>query len=170
MTDFLFDLAKTVGSISGVFAATFLIWDRYVKHVPVAIIVARPLIDGSQQIVPFLFLKNASDRPILVSWDNDRTKLRVGKDQSSHAILRSLVDDQTVVSLGPEAETFLPVFKRNTYDAIDPDNVMELQLRWRFAQPRIWVAERRLRISVRKRDFEEMIDGFIDGSQRRDGE
>jgi hypothetical protein len=165
MTDFLFDLAKTVGSISGVFAAAFLIWDRYVKHVPVAIIVARPLIDGSQQIVPFLFLKNASDRPILVSWDNDRTKLRVGKDQSSHAILRSLA-----VSLGPEAETFLPVFKPNTYDAIDLANVMQLQLRWRFAQPRIWVAERRLRIAVRKRDFEEMIDGFIDGSQRRDGE
>jgi len=43
----------------------------------VAIIVALPLIDGSQQIVPFLFLKNASDRPILVSWDNDWTKLLV---------------------------------------------------------------------------------------------
>jgi hypothetical protein len=169
MTEFLTDLVKTVGSISGVFAAAFLIWDRYVKHVPVAIIVARPLIDGSQQIVPFLFLKNASDRPILVSWDNDRTKLRVGKDQSSRAILRSLGEDQTVVSLGPEAEAYLPVFKPNTYEEIDPDNVMELQLRWRFAQPRIWVAERRLRISLCKRDFEEMIDGFIDGSQGREG-
>jgi hypothetical protein len=169
MTEFLVDLVRTVGSLSGVFAAAFLIWDRYVKHVPVAIIVARPLVDGSQQIVPFLFLKNASDRPILVSWDNDRSKLRVAKSQSSRAILRSLGDNQTVISLGPEAETYLPVFTPNTYDEIDPDNVMELQLRWRFAQPRIWVAERQLRISVRKRDLEEMIDGYMDGSQGRDG-
>ncbi|WP_159011357.1 hypothetical protein [Bradyrhizobium sp. S69] len=165
-TDFLIGLAKAVAYLPGVFAATFLIWDRYVKHRPMAIIVARPLMDGSVQIVPFLFFKNASDRPILVSWDNDRTKLRVGKDQSAHAILRSLGDEQTVVSLGPEAEAYLPVFKPNTYDLIDPHNRMELELKWRFAQPRFWIAERRLRISLRKRDLEEMIDGFMDGSQR----
>jgi len=159
MTDF-FDLVKTVGSFSGVFAAGFLIWDRYVKHVPVAIIVARPLVDGSQQIVPFLFLKNASDRPILVSWDNDRTKLLVVKDQTLEGIF-SYLDDQTVISLGAEAEVFLPLLKPVTYNEIDADNRMELHLKWRFAQPRIWVADRRLRISVRKRDFEDMIDGFM---------
>lgn len=54
MMDTILEFAKTVGSVSGIFAAAFLLWDRYVKHVPVAIIVARPLIDGSQQIVPVL--------------------------------------------------------------------------------------------------------------------
>jgi hypothetical protein len=166
--DFLFGLAKTVGYLPGVFAATFLIWDRYVKHVPMAIIVARPLIDGSQQIVPFLFLKNASDRPILVSWDNDRTKLLVAKDQTLQGIF-SYLSGETLISLGSEAEVFLPVLKPSTYNEIDSDNRMELELRWRFAQPRFWVADRRLRISLRKRDLEGMIDGFMDFSKGRDG-
>jgi hypothetical protein len=168
MTDFLFDLVKTVGSISGVFAATFLIWDRYVKHVPMAIIVARPLMDGSQQIVPFLLLRNASDRPILVSWDNDRTKLLIAKDQTPEGIF-SYLSDRTVISLGAGAEVFLPVLRPGTYSEIDADNRMELELRWRFAQPRIWVADRRIRISVLKRDLEHMINGYMDGSQGRDG-
>lgn len=169
MTDFIIDLAKTVGSVSGIFAAVFLVWDRYIKHVPIAIIVARPLIVGSQQVAPFLLIKNASDRPVLFYWDNgDRTKLRVAKDQTVRGIVESLVDGQSVVSRGPSAEAYLPVLKPSTYDDIDPDNVMELQLRWRFAQPRIWVADRKLIISVRKRDFEEMIEGFIDSSKNRD--
>jgi hypothetical protein len=169
MTDFIIDLAKTIGSISGIFVAAFLIWDRYVKHVPVAIVVARPLIVGSQQIAPFLLIRNASDRPVLIYWDNgDWTKLRVAKDQTIRGIVESLVDGQSVVSLGPEGEAYLPVLKPSAYDDIHPDNAMALQLRWRFAQPRIWVADRRLCISVRKRDFEEMIDGFIDSSKGRE--
>jgi hypothetical protein len=97
MTDLVIDLAKTIGSVSGIFAAAFLIWDRYVKHVPVAIIVARPLVEGSQQIAPFLLIKNASDRPVLLYWDNgDRTKLRVARDQTVRGTVESLVDGQSI--------------------------------------------------------------------------
>jgi hypothetical protein len=163
-TNFLIGLAKAVAYLPGVFAAMFLIWDRYVKHRPITIIVARPLIDGSQQIVPFLFLKNASDRPILVSWDNgDRSKLLVARDQTKDGIFDSLSEGRSVISLGSEAEAYLPVFRPNTYNEIDPDNIMELHLRWRFAQPRIWAADRRIRIPLRKRDFEDMINGFMHG-------
>lgn len=168
MTDFLVDLAKTLGYLPGVFAAVFLISDRYVKHRPIAIIVPRPLMPGSQRIEPFLFLKNASDRPILVSWDNDRTKLLVAKDQTPQGIFSYLSEGQTVISLGAEVEVILPVLRPSTYNEIDSDNRMELELRWRFAQPRFWVADRRLRISIRKRDLEDMIDGFMDGSTGRD--
>jgi len=91
--------------------------------------------------VPFLFLKNASDRPILVSWDNDRTKLLVAKDQTLQGIF-SYLSGQTVISLGAEAEVFLPVLKPITYNDIDSDNRMELELRWRFAQPRFgWLTD-----------------------------
>jgi hypothetical protein len=73
------ELLKTIGSISGILAAGFLIRDRYVKHFPLAIIVARPLMHGSINIQPFLFVKNVSDRPILVSWENprDQNQLRI---------------------------------------------------------------------------------------------
>jgi hypothetical protein len=164
VTESIVEIAKTIGSISGIFAAAFLIWDRYSKHFPVAILVARPLIDGSQQIVPLLLIKNASDRPILISWDNgDRTKLRVASDQSIEGIVHSLFDGQTVVSLGSEIEAYLPVLKLNNYEEIDPDNVLELHFKWKFAQPRIWIVDRALRISLRKHDFDSMIDGFMRG-------
>jgi hypothetical protein len=166
MTDFIFEFAKTVGSISGIFAAAFLLRDRWVKHFPVAIIVARPLVDGSQHIEAFLLVKNVSDRPILISWDNrDRTKLRLAKDQSTRGILQTLMHDQTVVSLGPGAEVYLPVLKPGNYDEIDPDNIVELHLGWKFAQPRVWMVDRRIRVSLRKRDFDNMIEGYMDGAK-----
>jgi hypothetical protein len=52
----LYEIAKAVGSASGFLAGAFLLWDRYVKHFPVAIIVARPLTEGSMQIVPVCLL------------------------------------------------------------------------------------------------------------------
>lgn len=73
-----------------------------------------------------------------------------------------MIDGQTVISLGPEAEARLPVLKPGNYDEIDPDNMLELHLRWRFAQPRIWMVDRRLNVALRKRDLDNMIDGYID--------
>lgn len=62
----LYEIVKAVGSVSGILAGIFLLWDRCIKHFPVAIIVARPLMEGSVQIVPFVYLRNVSDRPLLV--------------------------------------------------------------------------------------------------------
>jgi hypothetical protein len=91
--EMLYEIGKTVGAISGLFALGLVLWDRYTKHYPVAIIVARPLIDGSRQIVPFLHLKNSSDRPLLVSWsDGDLHKMRVGKGQTLVGILQTLLE------------------------------------------------------------------------------
>jgi hypothetical protein len=157
-----FDLAKTIGSASGILAAAFLLWDRYVKHFPVAIIVPQPLVPYSQQITHFLFIKNVSDRPILVAWEHgDSTQLRVAKDHSTHAIVRSVLRGETIISLGPETDVFLPIIKPSNYDEIDPDNSLEIHLRWWFAQPRTWAAARKIRVWVRKRDLDHMVDGFV---------
>src|SRR5207237_272162 len=99
-----------------------LIRDRYVKHFPLAIIVARSLIPGSVHIVPVLFVKNVSDRPILVSWENSRdpNQLRIAR--------------------------------------ISPDNTLGIDLRWRFAQPRIiWKVDRKIAVRITKRDLDYMI-------------
>jgi hypothetical protein len=164
MSEFLFEAAKTIGSLSGIFATGFLIWDRVIKHFPLAIVVARPLIEGSQQIVPAMYIKNVSDRPILISWDGGNSnQLRVAKDQSMNGIVRSMVRGRTVISLGPAGEAYLPVLKPRNYDEIDPENHMEIDLLWKFAQARVWKVDRRLRVSVRKRDLEDMIKGYIEG-------
>jgi hypothetical protein len=86
----LVEILKIVGSLSGLFATAFLLWDRYSKHFPVAIIVAQPIIPGSVNIAHRLYLKNVSDRPILISWEHGgMNQLRVAKDHSAHGILRS---------------------------------------------------------------------------------
>jgi hypothetical protein len=161
----LFEIAKTVGSMSGLFASAVLVWDRYTKHFPIAILVARPLSHGSSQIVPFLLVKNVSDRPILIAWDaGDSSRLRLAKDQSARAIMRGIIDDETVISLGPESETLLVVFKPSRYEEIDAENSLEIDLRWKFAQPRIWKAERRIKVWIRKRDLDGMLEGHMETS------
>jgi len=66
MIDFV-ELLKVIGSASGLFATSFLLWDRYYKHFPIAIIVARPVMPGSVNVNHRLLLKNVSDRPILIT-------------------------------------------------------------------------------------------------------
>jgi hypothetical protein len=165
MTESFFEIARTIGSFSGFFAAIVLIWDRYVKHFPTAILVAQPLVDGSSHITLFLLVKNVSDRPILVSWDaGDTSKFRIAKDQTRHGIFQTLIEGQTVICLGPEGDACLPVMKPRNYDEIDLENYVEIDLLWKFAQPRIWTIDRRLRVSLRKRDLDNMIDGYIEPS------
>ena len=67
----------------------------------------------------------------------------------------------TVIALGPEQEVFLPLLSINNYGDIDPDNILTTALRWRFAQPIIWNADRTLRVTIRKRDYDDMIDNYV---------
>jgi hypothetical protein len=159
--DGLYEIVKAIGAASGIFSAIFLIWDRYVKHFPVAIIVARPLIPHSQQISPFVYLRNVSDRPILISWKDGIEGLRVAKAQTAEGVVRTLFEGETTISLGPQAEAYLPLFLPRDRDEIDPDNMMELELKWRFAQPRVWRVDRRLPVTIRKSDLEKLIDGYM---------
>jgi hypothetical protein len=143
MIDFV-ELLKVIGSASGLFATGFLLWDRYYKHFPIAIIVARPVMPGSVNVNHRLLLKNVSDRPILITWEHgDRTQLRVAKDDSIHGVVRSQLRGETVVALDAGDEVFL---------------------RWRFAQPRVWKPDRTIPISIRKRDFDAMVDAYLSAS------
>jgi hypothetical protein len=53
---------KIIGPISGLLTGAFLILDRYIKHFPFAVIVARPLMPGSRN-VEILSLREESQRP-----------------------------------------------------------------------------------------------------------
>src|SRR5436190_16240467 len=132
MFDTIIETIKTVGSFAGFLTALFLIWDRFIKNRPVALIVARPLVPESRRILHFLYVKNVSDRPILVSWQNrsEKNRLRIGKDQTISGIVDVMHEDETIVSLGPKAEAYLPLIRPGNYAEIDPDNLLEVTLRW----------------------------------------
>lgn len=158
----LYEVAKAIGSASGFLAASLLLWDRYVKHFPVAIIVARPLMEGSVQIVPFVYLRNVSDRPLLASWkDGNRNGLRIAKAQTAEGVVQTLFDGETTVALGPHGGAYLPLFLPREKEAIEPENMMEVEIKWRFAQPRIWRVDRSITVAIRKRDLENLIDGYL---------
>ena len=158
----LLEVAKTIGSVSGFFSGIFLVYDRLTKHYPVAFIEARPLMEGSKRIEPFLYLKNVSERPILVSWPEGRSdRFIVARDQTEEGIFRHLHEDETTISLSPRGEAVLPLLRPSTYAQIDPENMMEIEMRWQFAQPTLWRKPRRIPISIRKSDFEALIEGYL---------
>jgi hypothetical protein len=163
MGDALFEAIKTIGGISGICTAIFLVYDRFTKHYPVAFIEGRPLMEGSKNIVPFLFLKNVSERPILLSWtDGNACQIRIARNQSSREIMRTLFDGETTIALSPQAEATLPLFKPQPYDDIDSENMLELAISWQFAQPIWWRSPRTLWVRIRKRDFDALIEGHVD--------
>ncbi|MGJ5082725.1 hypothetical protein [Bradyrhizobium sp. HKCCYLS3013] len=161
MTD-VFEAIKTIGGLSGIFTAIFLIYDRATKHYPVAFIEARPVMEGSANIESFLVLKNVSERPILISWtDGQSDKLIVARDRTAEGLFRYLHASETTISLPPQGEAILPLLRPSTFPEIDPENMMEIEMRWQFAQPILWRRPRMLRISIRKRDFESLIEGYL---------
>lgn len=54
----------------GLATGAFVIWDRFWRHTPQAIVVPRPLMEGSANIVARLAVKNLAPRPILLSCEN----------------------------------------------------------------------------------------------------
>ncbi|MCK1519530.1 MULTISPECIES: hypothetical protein [unclassified Bradyrhizobium] len=156
------EFVKLFGGLSGICSVAFLILEKFTKHYPVAFIEARPLIDGSRNIVPFLYLKNVSERPILISWpDGDLSRFRVARDDSIDGILATMFEGETTISLSAGADAVLPLHRPRSYEEIDPENVLEWIATWQLAQPILWRTPRKLRVQIRKRDFEALIDGYV---------
>ena len=159
--DNLLEIGKTLGSIAGLCSAIFLLMDRWTKHYPVTFIEARPLLEGGAHIVSFLILKNVSERPILVSWQEGRTdQFIIAKDHSPEGMFRHLHEGETTIALAPQQEAVLPLLKPRTYPEIDAENMIETELRWQLAQPLLWQLPRRLTVSIKKRAFEALIEGY----------
>ena len=129
---------------------------------PVALFEARPPIEGGSNIGVFVRLKNFSDRPVLLSWPNGQGRgLYVARNDSAEGIMRYLSDGETTIMLSSQAERVFPLLRPSAYSEIDPENMMELEIRWRSAQPIVWRTPRTLPVAIRKRDFEALIEGYV---------
>jgi hypothetical protein len=112
--------------------------------------------------MPFIYLRNVSDRPLLISWKHgDQNGLRIAKAQTILGVVQTLFDGEATLALGPNGEAYLPLFWPRDKEAIDPENMMEVKIKWRFAQPRIWRVDRSIPVAIRKRDLEHLIDGYL---------
>jgi hypothetical protein len=86
-----------------------------------------------------------------------------GLQMMHDAIHKAIAADSEAMkrgALGPQAEAYLPLFWPREKEAIEPENMMEMKIKWRFAQPRIWRVDRSIPVAIRKRDQENLINGY----------
>lgn len=164
------EIVKSLGAVAGLWSAIILVRDRIYKQYPVAIFEARPLLKHSQNIAHFLWIKNYSDRPIIISWPHVSDQLGLAKDDSFESIMHSVKPGETTITLGRNEATYLRVIKLNDFDDIAPENSLELRLKWRFAQPIRWTGDRLLRVWIRKRDFDAMVENYVTPNEKNEVE
>lgn len=156
----VWDAFKGLGALAGLFASGHIFWAWVTKGYPTAIVDLEPIMDGSTVQQHVLRIANHNDRPILVHWqDGESNRLRLAKDNSIHGIARALVTGTTIVTVPPHNSRSLLVLKPSQYDDISPDNHLEVIVEWKFVQPILWQKYRRLRVSIRKQDFEHLLSG-----------
>ena len=94
-------------------------------------------------------MKNVSDRPVLLSWPNGQGRgLYIARNDSAEGIIGYLSEGETTIALSSQTERVFPLLRPSTYPEIDPENMMELEIRWRFAQPIVRRTPRTLRLTI----------------------
>ena len=151
---------QTLGAVFGVLSAAFVVWDRLVSQFPTAIMIGAPL-DGFGRRSSYLRIANRSERPILLWFDttDDASQFRIAIDHSPRSIISSVIRGTTVFTLYPKEVRDFPVIRSPNFAETHIDGQIEARLRWRFAQPILWRAERRLVVSITKRDYLALVEG-----------
>ncbi|MGN6284767.1 MAG: hypothetical protein ACTHM2_06435 [Afipia sp.] len=157
--EFAWETTKAIGGFAGFASTAYVLWDRFWQRTPSAIVLAQPVMAGSKTLRPVLAIRNVADRPIIVSWRNGPdTGFRLAKDDSVRGIVQTMFPGAATAVVEPESTRRFHLLKPGNYDEINQENVIELQMSWKFAQPIIWQAPRKFRLSIRKADFEAILD------------
>jgi len=150
---------KSVGGFAGFASTAYVLWDRFWHDTPSAVVLARPIMEGSKTLVPVLAVRNISNRPIIMRWRHGPGPgFRLAKNDTSRGVIETLFAGDATATIDPEATRIFHLLKPNDYDEIDPDNVIELEITWKFAQPIILQTERRIRIAIRKSNLEALVE------------
>jgi hypothetical protein len=97
-----------------------------------------------------------------LSWPNGQGRgLYIARIDSVEGIMGYLSEGETTIVLSSQAERVFPLLRPSAYSEIDPENMMQLEIRWQFAQPILWRVPRTLRVTIKKRDFEALIEGYL---------
>jgi hypothetical protein len=146
----LWDALQELGSLVGLATGLFVIWDRFFRHSPTAVLVTRPLIPGGHTKGVYLQVTNRADRPILLSWENGLAPGRFGiaRDHSIEAIVVSTLEGRSTIVLDSGEVKELLVLRPPDRHRIDPENYVGCELFWAYAQPKLWKPDRRIRVAV----------------------
>lgn len=126
--DLIWETAKGIGAIIGLATGAFVVWDRFYRMTPTAVVVVRPLIPGGIPKATYLQVRNRADRPILVSWQNGQREFSFGiaKDHSTRSIVASFVGGRETIVIDADAQKRLsspPTAFRISHRSGQPDRM-----------------------------------------------
>lgn len=157
--EFIWEAIKGLGSVAGLATGAFVIWDRFWRHTPQAIVVSRSLMEGSSNITARLTIKNLASRPIVISWENGAANhLRLAVDDSIHGIVSSLFEGRKVLAIDADQTLEFAILRPYNFPDLDPDDWLYMRLNWKFAQPIVWQPMRKITVALQRHDFE-LLDG-----------
>jgi hypothetical protein len=156
-SELVWEVFKGLGSLAGFWSTGYVLWDRYWKHIPQAIVVARPLMEGSRNLVARLAIKNLAARPILIGWEHSPDRMRVAIDNTADKIIDSVFPGRTTVAIDAGELREFPLLKPSDFGALSTDAPLSIDLKWKFAQPIFWQPERTIRVWMKKKDLQSLI-------------
>ena len=150
----IWEIVERIGALMGMASVGFILWDRFWRMTPTAVVVMRPFSKGGMQHL-HLSIRNPADRPIIVRWKNGdrRGTFGIVEDTSSKSVVRSVVMPEGAVVVDAGETRDLPLHKPRDISEIDPDNYIGAVLWWRFAQPKLYKRDRRIPVHVTKRSM-----------------
>ncbi len=152
--DLIWDTLTGVGAVIGILTGAFVLWDRMFRFSPTAVVVTKPLIEGGMNMGIYLRLKNPSERPVLITWENGEPGcFRIADDHSTKEIVHAAIGGRRTIAVDPGTERNLGLLQPGDYSEINLDNRIEARIWWRFAQPQVWQRDRRIPVSIPKRSL-----------------
>jgi len=151
----IWEVFSGLGAVVGLVTGGFVVWDRFFRFSPTAILFVRPLIPGGVHMGWILRVSNRAERPILLSWQtgNRTGEFLLAADDSMDAIVASMAEGRRTIAVDPGEVRELVVTLPTDFADIDPENYVECRLFWRYAQPMIWKRERYIDVRVPKRSL-----------------
>lgn len=154
--EYFWEAIKGLGAVVGLVTGIFVVWDRFWKMTPTAVVVMRPVSEHSSALTPKLSIRNPADRPMIFRWKNRSEKGRFGLSQDilPLTLIKQLKKDESEVVIDAGQTMELDLHKPDNIDSLEPDSLIKIDdMHWRFAQPKIWKWDRPVRVKLTKRSM-----------------
>lgn len=165
--EFVWQTIQGVGAVVGLVTGLFVVWDRFIRMTPAAVVYPRRLSESSAFKTLYLQVRNPADRPILLTWRNGLHKGVFGlvADDSTRSVVESVLDGKTTVVVDAGASRDFRLHKPQDIAEIGLDDTVDIKLSWRYAQPKLWRRDRRIRVRIQKRSLAAMAPDEYDDSE-----
>lgn len=132
---------QTLGALAGAVSVSILIWDRWVKSRPYAMLTMAPTDSGGRYELR-LRVVNSSRYPIVISQKLPTNGFGFRHDHSVESTYAHVMRERFEAIVAEGESRLFEVFDPNDFRTMTPDTVIKSTLSWRRAQQPSWVPTR----------------------------